>query len=347
VSGRWTERSVSAETPPEGEVVAPARLRWPGMERGRPPGPRLTVLAGGVGAARFLRGLVAARPDAEITVVGNTADDIEVWGLHISPDLDTVMYTLAGRADLERGWGLAGETWSALCAMEQLGGPGWFQLGDQDLATHLWRTERLRRGVPLSRVTAELAERLRLPVRLLPMTDQRVTTRIRTGDHRDLHIQEYFVRERCEPEIAQVHYAGVERARPGPGVLHAIEGADAVILAPSNPVMSLGPILALPGVRPAVRSAARAVAVTPIVAGAAIKGPAVAMLRAVGWEPTAEGVAAGYQDCATQFVLDERDRRLAPAITALGVQPWLTDTLMVDLPAARRLAETVLEAAGV
>jgi len=309
------------------------------------PGPRLVVLAGGVGAARFLRGLVAARPAAEVTVVGNTGDDIEVYGLHVSPDLDTVLYSLAGLADLERGWGLRGESWEARAAMERLGGPTWFQLGDRDLATHLWRTERLRRGLALSRVTAELAERLRLPVTLLPMTDQRVTTRVVTADGRDLHVQEYFVQEGCRPEIARVHYAGLERARPAPGVLAAIEAADAVVVAPSNPIMSIGPILALPGVRAAVRAQATVVAVSPIVAGAAIKGPAVAMLRAAGWEPSARGVAEGYQDCVSRFVLDDRDAALAPAVEELGVRARVTDTLMVDLPAAVHLAEITLAAA--
>lgn len=309
--------------------------------------PRIAVLAGGVGAARFLRGLVAARPQAEITVVGNTGDDVEVWGLHVSPDLDTVAYTLAGLGDLERGWGLAGETWAGLQAMELLGGPTWFQLGDRDLATHLWRTERLRRGVPLSRVTAELGQRLGLPVRLLAMTDQRVTTRVATADGRDLHVQEYFVKEGCRPAIAGVHYQGVERARPAPGVLEALEAADLVILAPSNPVMSIGPILAVPGIRPAVREAAMAVAVSPIVAGAAIKGPAVAMLRAAGWAATALGVAEGYRDCVSQFVLDERDRGLAAAVEDLGLRARVTDTLMVDVAAAGRLAEITLRAAGV
>ncbi len=308
---------------------------------------RIAVLAGGVGAARFLRGLVAARPRAQITVIGNTADDLDVWGLHVSPDLDSVAYHLAGLADLERGWGLAGESWAALDAMARLGGPVWFQLGDRDLATHCWRTERLRRGLPLSTVTAELAGRLRLPVALVPMSDQRVTTRIVTRDGRDLHVQEYFVRERCEPAIARLHYAGIERARPAPGVIGAIEAADAVLLAPSNPLMSLGPILALVGVREAVRASGQVVAVTPIVAGAAIKGPAVAMLEAAGWEATAVGVAAGYQDCVNHFVLDDRDAALATRVAALGIQPWITDTLMVDGGAAQRLAEIACSAAGV
>ncbi|HUY61866.1 MAG TPA: 2-phospho-L-lactate transferase CofD family protein, partial [Candidatus Dormibacteraeota bacterium] len=211
----------------------------------------IVVLAGGVGAARFLRGLVAAAPGAAITVIGNTGDDVVVHGLHVSPDLDTVAYTLGGLADLERGWGLAGETWVVGERLGRLGADTWFQLGDRDLATHLWRSEQLRQGRPLSAVTAALAERLGLPVRLLPMTDQPVTTRVHTADGRDLHIQEFFVRERCLPAIARVEYRGIDRARPAPGVLAALAAAAVVVLAPSNPIMSLGPILALPGVRAA------------------------------------------------------------------------------------------------
>ena len=304
------------------------------------------VLAGGVGAARFLRGLVAAVPGTEITVIGNTGDDLEVHGLHVSPDLDTVTYPLAGLADLERGWGLAGESWAVLGGLGRLGADTWFQLGDRDLATHLWRTEQLRRGRPLSAATAALAERLGLPVRLLPMTDQPVTTRVHTVDGRDLHIQEFFVRERCRPAIAHVEYQGIEAAGPGPGVLAALAAAAVVGLAPSNPIMSVGPILALPGVRAAVAAARRTVAISPIIAGKALKGPATAMMAAAGVAPTVVGIAQLYRDCVQALVLDEADAALSGAVASQGVRPVVTDTLMVDLAAATRLARVALEAAA-
>ncbi|MGH7692840.1 MAG: 2-phospho-L-lactate transferase [Candidatus Dormibacteria bacterium] len=307
--------------------------------------PHLVVLAGGVGAARFLAGLVAFVPQVEITVIGNTGDDFTVHGLHVSPDLDTVCYTLAGLGDWERGWGLLGETWGAAEQFRRLGDDTWFQLGDHDLATHVWRTEQLRRGRPLSEVTRRLAERLGLGFALLPMTDQEVCTRVRTGDGRDLHIQEYLVREGCRPQIRAIEYRGIERARPAPGVLEALESADLVVLAPSNPVISIGPILAVLGLRQAVSAAPQVVAVSPIVAGSAIKGPAVAMLESQGAEPSAAGVAALYADLATDLVLDQQDAELAAQVAEVGLRPHLCDTLMVDQPSREHLARAVLAAA--
>lgn len=312
---------------------------------GSPQG-RLVVLAGGVGAARFLAGLVAVAPEAQLTVIGNTGDDFTVHGLHISPDLDTVTYSLAGLADWERGWGLRGETWGAAEQFHRLGDDTWFQLGDRDLATHVWRTEQLRRGRPLSEVTSRLAERLQLGFTLLPMTDQPVTTRVLTADGRDLHIQEYLVREACEPAIRTIEYRGIERAQPGPGVREAIRAADLVVIAPSNPVISIGPILAVPGLRAELIAAAQLIAVSPIVAGAAVKGPAVAMLQSMGVAPTVAGVATLYADLISDLVIDQQDAGLAAAVSAQGVRPYLTDTLMVDQPARERLAAAVLEAAS-
>ncbi|MGH7608444.1 MAG: 2-phospho-L-lactate transferase [Candidatus Dormibacteria bacterium] len=304
------------------------------------------VLAGGVGAARFLAGLVEAAPEAELIVVGNTGDDFEVHGLHVSPDLDTVSYSLSGLGDWERGWGIRGETWAAQEQFRRLGEETWFQLGDRDLATHVWRTQQLRRGLSLSAITAAMAERLALPLRLLPMTDQRVTTRVLTTDGRDLHLQEYLVRERCQPEIDRIEFRGVERARAAPGVLEAIGRADLVIIAPSNPVISIGPILAVPGVAAELKSAAQVVAVSPIVGGQALKGPAVAMLRSLGLAPSPVGVANNYAGLAQVLVVDEVDRALAAEVAAVGLRPHVCPTLMVDQPSRRRLAAATLEAAG-
>ncbi len=304
------------------------------------------VLAGGVGAARFLAGLVAVAPAAELTVIGNTGDDITVHGLHVSPDLDTVSYSLAGLGDWERGWGLQDETWGAAEQFRRLGDDTWFQLGDRDLATHVWRTEQLHRGRPLSEVTRRLGERLRLGFDLLPMTDQPVVTRVHTVDGQDLHIQEYLVREACRPEIRRIEYRGIERAQPAPGVREAIRSADLVVIAPSNPVISIGPILAVPGLRAELMAAPQLIAVSPIVAGQAVKGPAVAMLQALGAEPSAIGVAALYADLISDLVLDQQDQGLAAAVAATGVRPHVTDTLMVDQGARERLARAVLDAAA-
>lgn len=307
---------------------------------------QIVVLAGGVGAARFLTGLVEAAPEAEITVVGNTGDDFTVHGLHVSPDLDSVSYTLAGMGDEERGWGVRGESWATLGQLGRLGAETWFQLGDLDLATHILRTERLRRGRPLSEVTEGIRQRLELPVKLLPMSDQAVTTRVHTADGRDLHIQEYLVREACEPEIASIEFRGAERARPGPGVLEAVREADLLIVAPSNPVISIGPILAVPGLRSEVEAAPLVVAVSPIVDGKAIKGPAVAMLAALGLPASPAGVAAYYGQLIQLLVLDDLDRELSSAVEAMGIRTHVCDTMMVTSAARKRLAESVLGAAG-
>jgi LPPG:FO 2-phospho-L-lactate transferase len=309
--------------------------------------PRVVVVAGGVGAARFLAGLVRALPAASVTAVVNTGDDVDVHGLHVSPDIDSVVYRLAGLADDERGWGLSGETWRGLDMLRRYGAPTWFQLGDADLATHVWRTEHLRRGVPLSKVTAEQCAALGIEARVLPMSDDRVTTRVRCADLGELHLQEWFVRERCVPAVESVRFEGVERARPAPGVLEAITSADAVIVAPSNPIISVGPVLAVPGVRDALRAAPRGIAVTPIVAGRAVKGPAAELLRAHGIDVSAAGVAGLYADIVQTMVVDERDTNLAGAVADLGLRPVVTDTLMSDVDAATRLARATLSAVGV
>lgn len=326
--------------------AGPSLNRRGRIGRGTSSPDRIVVLAGGVGAARFLAGLVAVAPQSQMTVIGNTADDFTVHGLHVSPDLDTVGYSLAGLGDWERGWGLRDETWAAAEQFRRLGDDTWFQLGDRDLATHVWRTEQLRRGRPLSEVTSRLAEQLGLGFTLLPMTDQPVTSRVLTKDGRDLHIQEYLVKEGCSPEIARIEYRGIERARPAPGVLDAIRGADLVVIAPSNPVISIGPILAVSGLRSELSASPQVIAVSPIVAGEAVKGPAAAMLETLGVECSPLGVAGLYADLISDLVMDQRDAELASTVMALGVRPRLCDTLMVDQAARERVASQVLAAAA-
>ena len=310
------------------------------------PGGGIVALAGGVGAARFLRGLVRVVDPTRITVIVNTADDVERHGLLVSPDIDSVVYTLAGLNDEERGWGLRDETWRALGMLDRLGEDSWFQLGDTDLATHVWRSARRRRGEPLSAVTAAQCEALGVPVRVLPMSDDTVTTRVTCAGFGELHVQEYFVRERCRPDIESIRFAGVSRARPAPGVLEAIAGSAAVIVCPSNPVMSIQPILAVPGVRAALREAPQAIAVTPIVAGAALKGPAAAMLAHLGVSIDAAGVASLYADFCQTMLVDRRDAGVAVAVEALGVRALVTETVMDGLDAAVALARTVCDALG-
>ncbi|HXA30443.1 MAG TPA: 2-phospho-L-lactate transferase [Candidatus Angelobacter sp.] len=309
-------------------------------------GPRIVALAGGVGAARFLRGLVRVVAPASVTVVVNTADDVERHGLWVSPDIDSVLYTLGGLHDEERGWGLRGETWNALAGLRALGEETWFQLGDRDLATHVWRTSLMRSGLRLSVVTALQASALGVDVRVLPMSDDVVTTRVVCSGLGDLHFQEYFVREQCRPAIESIRFDGASAARPAPGVLEALASCDAVIVCPSNPVISIGPILAVPGVRAALRAVPRCVAVTPIVAGAALKGPAAEMLRASGVAVSAAGVAGLYSDFCSVMVVDRRDAAVAAEVEALGLRAVVTETVMASVADAAALASVVLRAAG-
>jgi LPPG:FO 2-phospho-L-lactate transferase len=303
----------------------------------------VVVLAGGVGAARFLRGLVRVVPPEEITVIGNTGDDMWWHGLYIAPDLDTVTYWLAGVADESRGWGIRGDTFTAQAALAQLTDRSWFQLGDRDLATHLYRTGRLAAGVPLHRVTAELAERLGVRSRILPMSDARIETRL-TTDAGDLHFQEYFVRERFRPAVHDIYWTGLDDASPAPGVAEALGGARLVLIAPSNPSISIGPILRVPGMRGLLGAArGKTVAVSPLIGGRAVKGPTVELLRAEGVRPDALGVAERYQEIATGFVLDTADAALAPAIVALGYRIAVRPTMLDDLESAREVASTAVE----
>ena len=305
---------------------------------------RITALAGGTGAARLLRGLVACLPARDVTVVGNTGDDAEIWGLHVSPDLDTVTYALAGRLDTARGWGRAGETFRCLESMADLGGETWFSLGDRDLATHLVRTRALREGVALGDVTAEIARGLGVAARLLPMTDDRVRTRVRTPDGW-LSFQEYFVREKTLVEVLEVDYEGAAGSRPAPGVLEAIAAADLIVICPSNPVTSIGPIIAVPGIADALAARrAAVVAVSPIVGGAAVSGPAGALMRTRGLPVSAVGVALADRGWLGTLVMDARDRELAEDVRALGIRPVVADTLMIDADREIALARAVLTA---
>jgi LPPG:FO 2-phospho-L-lactate transferase len=317
----------------------------------------LVALAGGVGAARLLSGLVRVTDPAEITAVVNTGDDMVLHGLHISPDVDTVTYTLAGLDNRETGWGLAGETWAAMAALDELGGQSWFRLGDRDLATHLFRTQRLAEGATLSQVTAELAEARGVKVRVVPMSDDPVRTRLTLAGVGDPHggdggagaevaFQHYFVKLAHSVPVRAVRFEGAEAAVPAPGVLEALAGAERVVACPSNPVVSIGPVLAVPGVRAALEARRDdVVAVSPIIAGAALKGPADRLLAELGHEPSAVGVARLYAPWAGTLVVDEADAALASRIEAEGVRCLVTPTVMSSPRRAAALARVVLDAA--
>jgi LPPG:FO 2-phospho-L-lactate transferase len=307
---------------------------------------RITALAGGTGAAKLLRGLTTCVPARDLTVIGNTGDDTDVWGLHVSPDLDTVTYALAGLLDVTRGWGLAGETFRCLQAIAAYGAPTWFSLGDRDLATHLARTQALREGRPLSAVTGALARALGVETRILPMSDDPVRTMIRTPDGR-LTFQEYFVRDKALVEVVSVEYAGAAAARPAPGVVEAIGDADVVVVCPSNPVTSVGPILAVPGVAAALTATrAAVVGVSPIVGGAAVSGPAGALMRARGLDVSPAGVADAYTPWLRHLLIDARDAGCADALRARGVTAVVADVMMTDRARETALARRVLEAAA-
>jgi len=305
----------------------------------------IAVLAGGVGAARLLRGLVRVVDPGDVAVVANVADDLVLHGLHISPDLDTVTYTLGGGDNAETGWGLAGETWQAMDALDRYGGPIWFRLGDRDLATHLHRTGRLAEGVGLAQVTAEIAAAWEIGVRLLPATEDRLRTMVTLGDGTEVGFQEFFVGMRHDVPVAGVRFDGAASARPGPGVLEAITEAEVVVIAPSNPLVSIDPILAVPGVSEAVAARrSSTVAVSPIVGGAALKGPADRMLAELGHESSAVGVARHYRDLVGTMVIDVVDADLAPEVEAEGVRCVVTDTVMHTPEVAATLAKVALEA---
>jgi LPPG:FO 2-phospho-L-lactate transferase len=303
----------------------------------------VAVVAGGVGAARMLGGLVQVVDPASITAVVNTGDDLELHGLHISPDLDTITYTLADAVNPETGWGLVGETWQAMDALARYGGVTWFNLGDRDLATHLFRTQRLRDGLTLTEVEAEITAAWGLGLRLLPMSDDPVRTMITVVDEGEIGFQDYFVRRQHDVEATAIRFAGAEAARPTAAVLEALTGADRVVIAPSNPLVSIAPVLAVPGLREAVEARRSAcVAVSPIIAGTTVKGPADRLLRELGHDQSVVGVARLYAPLASKLVIDEADADLADAVTAEGIEAVVAPTMMYGPPEAKALAEVVL-----
>ena len=302
----------------------------------------IAVLCGGVGAAKYLSGLVRVVPPAEVTAIVNTGDDVTLHGLRVCPDLDTVTYTLAGAVNPETGWGLTGETWAAMDALERYSSLTWFRLGDRDLATHLFRTQRLAEGSTLAEVTAAVAAAWGIGARLLPMTNDPVETRVQVAEG-EIGFQEYFVQRRHAVTVTAVRFAGVDVAVPAPGVLAALEGAERVVVAPSNPVVSIGPVLAVPGVRECLAARRDDVwAVSPIVAGAALKGPADRLMAELGMEPSVVGVARLYADFAGTLVVDRADGERAGEVEAAGVRCVVAPTIMSGPDEAAALAEVTL-----
>lgn len=319
----------------------------------------IVVLAGGVGAARFLEGVLSVVPAERVTVISNTGDDLDFYGLRVSPDIDIVIYTLAGRIDLQRGWGLLHDTFHVVGALRRLNdGRGdaestapdaasWFNLGDHDLATSLYRTRRLAEGATLSRVTAEIVAAHGLTLQLLPVSDDRIATRVRTPAG-ELAFQEYFVQRRTEDDVLSVSFAGIESARPAAGVIEAIMDAKAVLLAPSNPIVSIGPILGVQRVRQALqRTAATVAAVSPIIGGETVKGPAAKMLRTLGRQASAAEIARLYADFLDVLVIDLVDAALAAEVEAAGVRPVVTDTIMRGRFEKTALARVTLHGANI
>jgi len=302
----------------------------------------VVVLSGGVGGARFVRGLVDAVDPSGVTVIGNVGDDLEVLGVYVSPDLDSILYALADLNDEERGWGRAGETWNALGAASELGGDAWFKLGDRDLGLHLLRTEALGRREPLSRITAGFAEALGIEARILPATDDRLRTWIQTEEG-ELTFQDWFVRRGHRDEVNGVRYEGAETARAAPGVLEALEDADLIVIAPSNPFVSIGPVLAVEEIRAAITDRrVPSVAVSPLIGGKAVKGPADRMLNRLAGGTGPGQVAKCYEGLIDALVYDEADGEVG-----LEVRPIMTKTLMSNAESRRKLAEATLSVAAV
>ena len=304
------------------------------------------VLAGGVGAARYLTGALEAFDPSTVTGIVNVADDVVLHGLHVSPDLDTCTYTLAGAIDPERGWGLVDETWQAMAELGRYGGENWFSLGDRDLGTHLFRTARMHAGATLTEVTAEITAAWELDCRLLPVTDDRIETRVALTDGREVGFQEYFVGMQHSVEVTGVRFAGADEARLSPAVADTIRTAEVLVIAPSNPIVSIGPVLAVPGLQELVEARRdRNVAVSPIIGGAALKGPADRMLRELGEESSVVGVARRYRDLAATLVIDEVDRDLAPAVEDAGMRAVVMPTIMKQPGVAAALARACHDAA--
>jgi LPPG:FO 2-phospho-L-lactate transferase len=308
---------------------------------------KVTLLAGGTGGAKIAHGFQQVLDPGELTVIVNVADDLELFGLHISPDLDSVLYTLAGLANDETGWGVRGDTWTALDMLGRYGEPTWFRIGDADLATHVRRSRLLHEGALLTDATVQMADALGVASHVLPATDDRLRTVLQT-DAGDLEFQEYFVGRRQEPEVRGITLDGLEDAHPTEAALIAIDTAELLVVAPSNPTVSIGPILAVPGMREAIVSSRDAgtptVAISPIVAGKTLKGPADRMLASLGHEPTALGVARIYAGLVDTFVLDEQDAALAPQVEALGPTTLVLPTVMRSHQDRATLARALLDA---
>lgn len=312
----------------------------------------IVALCGGVGAARFLAGLVEVVDPSKVTAIVNTGDDLTYCGLAISPDLDTILYTLGHESNTASGWGRRNESWRVIDELSRLGGPDWFSVGDLDLATHLYRRHRLDQGASLSSITDELAARFDVAIRLLPMSEDTIATRVTLAEpaltHRagsEVAFQDYFVRMRHDVSVKAIRFEGAESARPTPGVLDAISLADAIIIAPSNPIVSIGPILAIESIAHALHDArSKVIAISPLIAGRALKGPADRLLRDLGPAPGLSGVAQRYSPFAKTLVIDRSDARSADVVADAGMECILADTLMSDTDAAARLAQAVLDA---
>jgi LPPG:FO 2-phospho-L-lactate transferase len=304
---------------------------------------KVVVFTGGTGGTKLVQGLERLVAPEDLTVVVNTGDDIDWWGLHVSPDIDSVLYGLSGSLSVERGWGVSDDSFRCLERMKQFGEPAWFSLGDLDLATHLVRTSLLRDGRTLTQATGELAARMAIGTRVLPMSDDRVSTMLETDKGR-LNFQEYFVRERHGVDVSRVEFVGADQSRPAPDLLEAIASADVIVFAPSNPVTSIGPILAVPGVREALRQAdAPVVAVSPIIGGEAVSGPAAALMRMQGWPSTIAGVAQAYEDFLDALVVDGADAGAADALSSETLRVVCTNTVMRSLEDKIRLARVVID----
>ncbi len=306
----------------------------------------IVVLAGGVGAARFLQGVVQVVPQEQLTVIVNTGDDRNFYGLHVSPDSDIVMYTLAGLVDEIHGWGIRGDTYNTMQQLTRYGNENWFMLGDRDLATHIHRTNMLQQGKTLSETADSIRTHLGLGLRILPMSDQPITTHVKTPVGL-LHFQEYMVKRRCIDEVQDVLFVGAQEAKPAPGVLNALKEAEAILIAPSNPIVSIGSILSVPGIHDVLHEASgMIVAVSPIINGAPIKGPADKLMSGLGIDVSAVGVASHYRDFLDVMVIDEQDGNLVTTIEDLGIPTIVTNTIMRDSATKKALAQTVLRAAG-
>ena len=304
----------------------------------------ICVLAGGVGAARLLEGIVKVLPPQEVHVIVNTADDSIMHGLHISPDLDTITYTLAGMNNIKTGWGLKNETWNAMDSLEKLGGEAWFRLGDKDLATHLYRTGRLSRGIGLAQTTAEITRAYDIKVNLLPMSQEKVDTIITLKNSgEEISFQEYFVKLHHAVAVSSISFSGSDNAKPGPGVIEAIEKSEKIIVAPSNPIVSIGPLLSISEIRNSLINRKKdVVAISPIIDGNALKGPADRLMRELGHEASVLGVAKFYREWISTLVIDEADLNHKDAINALGLECIVTNTIMSKPGIAASLASTAL-----